>query len=87
VCSRLGRHDEAHGHLKQALDDFAGLGDRDGQAQTHLNLGQALERAQRHREALDHSRQALVLFTASGNLAGRAYTLNAVGWQPLDHTA
>ncbi|MEV4412582.1 tetratricopeptide repeat protein [Catellatospora sp. NPDC049609] len=81
ACSRLGRHDESHGHLKQALDHFAELGDTDGLAQTHLNLGQSLERSQRHREALEQSRRALALFTASGNTAGQAYTLNAVGWQ------
>lgn len=81
ACSRLGRHDEAYGLLKQALDDFTDLGDRDGLAQTHLNLGQSLERSARHREALEQSRRALELFTASGNTAGQAYTLNAVGWQ------
>ncbi|MFC7241930.1 ATP-binding protein [Catellatospora aurea] len=81
VCSRLGRHDESHGQLKQALDDFTDLGDTDGLAQTHLNLGQTLERAHRHQEALEHSRRALELFTGLGNTAGEAYTLNAVGWQ------
>ncbi|GAA1640970.1 BTAD domain-containing putative transcriptional regulator [Saccharothrix algeriensis] len=81
ACSRLGRHDESYGHLKQALDDFTDLGDRDGLAQTLLNLGQSLERSARHREALEQSRRALELFTASGNTAGQAYTLNAVGWQ------
>ena len=81
VCSRLGRHDEAVRHLRQALVLFHGAEDHAGEAHTRLNLGQVLERQGHHAAALTESRRALALFARAGSMAGQAYTLNAVGWQ------
>ena len=37
--TRLGRYDDAHTHLRHALDLYRRAGDQAGQAHTHLNLG------------------------------------------------
>ncbi|NRQ40930.1 tetratricopeptide repeat protein, partial [Nonomuraea sp. NN258] len=78
--ARLDRHDDAHRHLRAALDLFARLGDTAGQAYAHRNLAAVLEAQGRDREALDHARRALELYRAAGHQAGLADALNAVGW-------
>jgi len=87
--SLLGRHDEAHTHLRRALDLFAEAGDMVGQAHTHRALGGMWDRRGRPDRALDHAQQALTLFGAIGNRRGRANALNNIGWCYVllgDHT-
>jgi len=76
----LGRDDDAHTHLRHALDLYRQLADHTGQAQTHLDLGSLLNRLGRHREALRHNEHGHDLFRAADHRAGQAYALNAIGW-------
>jgi tetratricopeptide (TPR) repeat protein len=78
--SQLGSRDDAHVHLRQALDLYERAGDRTGQARTHLDIGHVLDKQARYREDFMHSQQALELFQAVGHQAGQARALNAVGW-------
>jgi DNA-binding SARP family transcriptional activator/predicted negative regulator of RcsB-dependent stress response len=78
--SRLGRLDEAHTHLRHALDLTAQAGDQAEQAHIHLTLASVLMERTSHREAVDHSRQALDLYRAAGHRRGQANALNAIGW-------
>ncbi len=78
--AQLGRYDEAHLHLRHALELFTALEDHEGQAQTHYALAHVFYRQGRHREALTHADRALVLHRANGHRAGEAAGLNAVGW-------
>ncbi|WP_117213875.1 AfsR/SARP family transcriptional regulator [Allorhizocola rhizosphaerae] len=77
---RTRRLDDAHAHLRQALELFARAGDRSGQARTHLIIGMVHDRQRRHAEGLVHALAAFDLFGAAGNTAGQADALNAVGW-------
>jgi DNA-binding SARP family transcriptional activator/tetratricopeptide (TPR) repeat protein len=76
----LGRLDDAHTHLRHALDLHGALGDHTGQAYAHQNLARVFELQARHREALDHAVRALDLYRRAGHRAGQARALNAVGW-------
>jgi tetratricopeptide (TPR) repeat protein len=78
--TRLSRFDDAHTHLRHAVELTTQAGDLAGQAATHHNLALLWERQGRNREALDHARQALDLYRAAGNRRGQALGLNAVGW-------
>jgi tetratricopeptide (TPR) repeat protein len=80
ACATLGRFDDAHTHLQQALDLYRRSGEQTKQAPTHLNLAVVLERQGRYTDALYHARQALDLSRAAGHQAGQADALNAVGW-------
>ncbi|GAB3433264.1 AfsR/SARP family transcriptional regulator [Flindersiella endophytica] len=76
----LGRFDEAHTHLQQALDLYGELGDHTGQARAHIGFARILEQQGRHTDALHHSEQALDLYRAAGNRMGQAHALNSIGW-------
>ena len=78
--TQLGSLDDAHTHLRHALDLYQQHDDQVGQAHTHTGFTFALERQGRHREALDHAEQALDLFRAAGHRDGEARSLNNVGW-------
>jgi tetratricopeptide (TPR) repeat protein len=78
--TRLGRHDEAHTQLRQALDVYGQTGDQAGQAYAHTNLAAEWARQGRHAEALEHARRALDLFRATGHQRGQAQALNSIGW-------
>jgi tetratricopeptide (TPR) repeat protein len=78
--TELSRFDDAHTHMRHALDLTAQVGDRVGQAHTHHRLAHMWERQDRHTEALDHARQALNLFRAASHRRGQAAALNTVGW-------
>ncbi len=80
ALSWLGRHDQAHTHLRQALRLFQELGDQTGQAHTHLALGWMLGYQGRPEEALPHAQQALSLSRATGRRLGQARALHSVGW-------
>jgi tetratricopeptide (TPR) repeat protein len=76
----LGRYDQAHAHLQDALALFEALGDRTGQAHTHRSFARASSRQGHYRPALDHAKQALDLYRTTNDSAGLALALNAVGW-------
>ncbi|HCT80492.1 MAG TPA: hypothetical protein DGT23_28795, partial [Micromonosporaceae bacterium] len=78
--ARLGRHDEAHVHLRSALDLYRHLDDNVGQAYAHLNLNVVLNEQHRYNEALFHARQALDRYRAAEHVVGQALSLNAIGW-------
>jgi tetratricopeptide (TPR) repeat protein len=78
--TRLGRFDDAHPHLRHALDLITQAGDRVGQAHTHRSLAHVRAGQGRHTEALNHAQQALDLYRAAGDRRGQAYALNSVGW-------
>jgi tetratricopeptide (TPR) repeat protein len=80
ACRRLGRIDEAHTHLRQALDLFTELGDTVGQAGAHSIMGSVVALQNRPAEALPHHQQAVALFRAAGDRRGQAWTLNNAGW-------
>jgi DNA-binding SARP family transcriptional activator/tetratricopeptide (TPR) repeat protein len=77
---RLGRYDDAHAHLRHALDLTIQADDRVGQAHTHIGLSLMCERQNRFAEALAHDRKALDLYRAASHRYGEAHALNSVGW-------
>ncbi|MEO3790675.1 BTAD domain-containing putative transcriptional regulator [Nonomuraea sp. B10E15] len=77
---RLDRHDDAHTHLRSALDLYEALGDERNRAHVHGNLCGVLERQGRYAEALVHAERAMELYTEAGLPAWQARALNAVGW-------
>lgn len=72
---------EAHERLGLALTAYAEIGDIDGLARTHHNLGYLHEQQGGElTQALQHSASALHLFRECGDEPGEARALNAVGW-------
>src|SRR5205807_736892 len=80
ACSWLGRDDEAHTNLRQALRLFEELGDQSGQADSHMDLNTVFEQQGRTEEALPHAQQALSLYRATGWRIGQGRALNSIGW-------
>jgi tetratricopeptide (TPR) repeat protein len=80
AATLLGSYDQAHAHLRDALQMYTEAGDRVGQAHTHLALAYMWERQDRPRLALNHARLALGLSRAAGERRGQADALNWVGW-------
>lgn len=80
VCSRLGLHEEATGHLHQALALAVRHQDLVEQAHTHRAVARALGRRGDDRRALDHVRQALDLYRTLGLPVWEAEACNGVGW-------
>ena len=80
ACARLGRSDEAHTHLRAALDLFVALGDRVAEANVHGDMAEAFGLAGRYREAVAENQRALELHRAIGNRVGEAGALNGIGW-------
>jgi tetratricopeptide (TPR) repeat protein len=78
--TRLGRLDDAHTQLLDALDLTTEAGDLAGQAITHHNLAHMWEQQGHYREALDHARQTLDLYRVTGHRDGQAQALSAIGW-------
>lgn len=76
----LGVYDQAHSHLRDAIDLFAVLGDVDHHAMAHLGLSYlyACQHADEH--ALDHAQQALKLYRMAGHHVGQAAALSNIGW-------
>jgi DNA-binding SARP family transcriptional activator/tetratricopeptide (TPR) repeat protein len=77
---RLDRFDDAHTHLRHALDLYRRAGDQAGEAHIHYYLAHLWERQGRPEQALDHARQSLHLCRVAGHQVGQASALNAVGW-------
>ncbi|GHH42248.1 AfsR/SARP family transcriptional regulator [Lentzea cavernae] len=80
ACSRLGLHEEAIGHLNQALTLAVHHSDPAEQAHTQMVLARAWGERREDQQALDHARQALDLLRALGQPVWEAHALNAVGW-------
>lgn len=80
ACSNLGRYAEAQRNLLAALDLFAALGDDEGRAHTHFDLGMLHDRQRQPREALPHARRSLALYERVGGPLKQAVALNAIGW-------
>jgi tetratricopeptide (TPR) repeat protein len=78
--TRLARNDDAHLHLRQALDVYERLGDRAGRARAHHGLSYLLERQGDRTGALWHAERALILYPPEGNRAQRARAVGSVGW-------
>jgi DNA-binding SARP family transcriptional activator/tetratricopeptide (TPR) repeat protein len=80
VNTRLDHRDTADDHHGRALDLYARIGDRVGQADTEHSLAYSWERRRDYERALCHARRALDLYLAAGHHRGQAVTHNAVGW-------
>lgn len=78
--SRLGQHEEATRHLRQALVLAEEHDDHAEQAHTHRQLAIVVARQPDYRTALHHAEQALALYRACGLAVWEALELNAVGW-------
>jgi tetratricopeptide (TPR) repeat protein len=76
----LGRFDEAHNHLQQAVGLSADLGDPAVQVETHIQLGAVFEQQGDAGKALAHNQQALDLYHRIGSARGLARVLNNIGW-------
>jgi tetratricopeptide (TPR) repeat protein len=78
--TKLGRHEDAIGHLHQALTLAEQHHDRTQQAHTHQALGWVWERQGDDRQALEHARRALELYRGLDRPMREARALNGVGW-------
>ena len=77
---QLGRFDDAHAHLRQALSLGERAGDHAAQGQARYSFAVLAARQSRHDEALDHARHSLSLFTSAGQRHGQALARNTIGW-------
>jgi DNA-binding SARP family transcriptional activator len=82
---QLARYDDAHTHLRHALDLHRDTGDTVGQAHTHVHFARLYERRGDHAQALDHNRHALRLFHAAGHPIGQARALTVIGRYHAQH--
>jgi DNA-binding SARP family transcriptional activator/tetratricopeptide (TPR) repeat protein len=76
ACVSLGRHEEAAGHLRRAIDLAEEHDNPYELAHAHQTLARALER----HEALDHANRALRLFRGLEAPSCLAHGHNTVGW-------
>ncbi|MDN3354459.1 BTAD domain-containing putative transcriptional regulator [Actinomadura sp. DC4] len=76
---RVGRHDDAAGHLRRALAHFREAGDRWGEAECRSHLGHVLGRLGRHDEAAGLIHRSLAYFREAGDGWGEAGALNELG--------
>ncbi|MEU1036311.1 tetratricopeptide repeat protein [Streptomyces mirabilis] len=79
---RHGNYDDAHSHLRHALDLFGRTGNLPGQADTYIELARLKEWQGPHAvpEILMLARQAHALYQSAGHRLGQAQTLTAIGW-------
>jgi tetratricopeptide (TPR) repeat protein len=77
---RLRRFDDAHTHLRHAVELAMQIGDREGQAAAHHHLTLLRERQGHYRQAAEDARQCVDLYRATGSRWGLALGLNALGW-------
>jgi tetratricopeptide (TPR) repeat protein len=80
VSGRLGDHQAAEDHLRQAVDLFTDLGDQASVAYSRNSLSIVLSHQGRYEEALDEAVEALRLRRSLADQAAIAYSENAVGW-------
>jgi DNA-binding SARP family transcriptional activator/tetratricopeptide (TPR) repeat protein len=79
ACARVGRHDEAHRHLRQALRLAERTNDLPAQAHTHYILAQALAQQGNDAEALEHATHTLRLYRDLDMPARQARALDLAG--------
>ncbi|MCG5471668.1 tetratricopeptide repeat protein [Micromonospora sp. LAH09] len=77
---QLSRHGAARDHLRQAMARYDQIGDRPGQASTHLHLAWLHDIEDDPRGSLPHAAAALALSSGTGDRRGEAAALNALGW-------
>ncbi|GAB3902068.1 hypothetical protein GCM10029964_091850 [Kibdelosporangium lantanae] len=80
ACADLRHHEEAIGHLHQALTLAESGHDPTEQAHTHWALGKAWEQQGDIQRALDHSTRALDFYRTLDQQVWEAEALNEVGW-------
>ena len=80
---RVGRYDDAFGHLQEARDLFSNQADLTWHARTEQLLGGVLERQGRFRDALEHATRSLWLARSAGDLDNQARALNSMGWSHI----
>lgn len=80
ACSRTGLHDEAVGHLGQALELAVRHHDLTEQAHTHRSFALAWDAQGNDRMALEHVRHALDLYHSLDQPNWEADALSAAGW-------
>jgi tetratricopeptide (TPR) repeat protein len=78
--TQLGRLDDAHCHLQDALKLHRRLGDPAGQAYCHFYIARIFESRKDYGQALSCDRRSLRLFRTAGDLTGQAFALGEVGW-------
>jgi DNA-binding SARP family transcriptional activator/Tfp pilus assembly protein PilF len=79
VDGHQGRHQQATGHLAQAVARYRETGDEAGQARALSYLGLIDCQQGRYQQAASKLRQALALFRAAGDRTGEAYALSNLG--------
>jgi DNA-binding SARP family transcriptional activator/tetratricopeptide (TPR) repeat protein len=79
---RHHRYDDAHSHLRHALDLFARTGNLPGQADVCIELGRLEVWRNPHAvpEILPLALQAHALYRSCGHRLGQAQSLTAIGW-------
>jgi DNA-binding SARP family transcriptional activator/tetratricopeptide (TPR) repeat protein len=80
VSGRLGDHQAAEEHLRQAVSLFTDLGDQASVAFSRNSLAIVLSAQDRYEEALDEAVEALRLRRSLADQAAIAYSENGVGW-------
>ena len=80
ALAALRRDEEAHRHLRYALDRFREVGDAAYEADTHTGIAWVYDRLGKPEESLYHTEQALALARGSGRRGAEANALNNVGW-------
>jgi DNA-binding SARP family transcriptional activator/tetratricopeptide (TPR) repeat protein len=78
--TRLRSFDEAHAHLRHALDLMGQGGDLAGQAHAQLAVADLWDRQGRYADGLRRVQQGLDLYRAAANRRGQATALNMIGW-------
>jgi tetratricopeptide (TPR) repeat protein len=76
----LGRYDEAHDHIQQAVDLFAELGDPAEEAESQMQLSAVFEQQGNPADALAHAQQVLDLVRTAGSPRALVRALNNIGW-------
>ncbi len=79
---RHGKYDDAHSHLRHALEQFGRTGNLPGQADAYIELARLKGWQGPHAvpEILTLARQAHALYRSCGHQLGQAQTLTAIGW-------
>jgi tetratricopeptide (TPR) repeat protein len=80
VLTLLGSYDEAHDHLRQAVELFGKLGDPTGQADSHYWISDVFDLQGYFTDGLTHAQRAVDLARTAGSPRVLARALNGVGW-------
>ena len=80
ALAHLEDYDQAHSHLRTAIDLFGSLGDDVQRALVHLGFGYLYDCQHADEKALDHAQHAIKLYRSTGHHAGEAVALSNIGW-------